>query len=103
MAGFESLNVDVSVVLGKTSMPLSQFLKLGRGAVIDLDSGDSDLVTILANGHPVARGEVAVNGTAVQIEITELVRKPTTVRTADMTIGAACELDVPTGLAALAG
>lgn len=81
-------------------MPLSQFLKLGRGAVIDLQSGDSDLVTILANGHPIARGEVGVNGTAVQIEVTELVRKATIVRTTDMTIGDACELELRPALAA---
>jgi flagellar motor switch protein FliN len=93
MAGLENLDVDVAVVLGKTCMPLSHFLKLGRGAVIDLESGDTDLVEILANGHLIARGEVAVNGTNVRIEITEIVPKATIVRERGTTIGDACHLD----------
>lgn len=90
MVGLESLDVDVAVVLGRTCMPLSQLLKLGRGTVIDLDCGDTDLVEIFANGLLIAKGEVAVSGTGIRVEITELVKKATIIRTPDVTIGASC-------------
>jgi flagellar motor switch protein FliN/FliY len=93
VAGLENLDVDVAVVLGKTFMPLNAFLKLGRGAVIDLESGDTDLVEILANGHLIARGEVAVNGTNVRIEVTELVERTTVVTEPGMTIGQFCLIE----------
>jgi flagellar motor switch protein FliN len=55
-----SLPVSVQVVLGSTSLPVADLLKLGRGAVITLDQQVGDPVDIVVSGRIVARGEVVV-------------------------------------------
>ncbi len=52
--------VTVQVVLGSTSMPVANLLKLGRGAVIPLDHRVGEPVDVVVNGRIVARGEVVV-------------------------------------------
>ena len=42
---------------------------MGRGAVIPLDSGEDDQVWILANNHPIARGDVVLQGDRISITI----------------------------------
>ena len=66
----KSVHVDIQVVLGRASMPMSQLLKMGRGAVIPLDANVNDEVWILANNHPVARGEIQINDENISICIT---------------------------------
>ena len=87
MAGLDDLDVELTVVLGKTRMPLRQLLRLGRGAIVALDAADRDLVDILANGHPIARGEVVVNAGAISVKVTEMVRKPMVLRDPGTRIG----------------
>ncbi len=53
-------------------MPIHQALRLGRGAIIELDAAEDDDVDILANNHPVAKGKVAVNGNRITVSVTEL-------------------------------
>ncbi len=53
-------------------MPIHQVLRLGRGAIIELDSSVEDPVKILANDMPVAIGTVAVNGNRIAVEVTQL-------------------------------
>ena len=62
MARLDDVSVDIAVVLGTTSMPIHQVLRLGRGAIIELDSSEEDEVRILANNMPVAKGTVVVTG-----------------------------------------
>ena len=57
----KAVNVEISVVLGRSTLPMQQLLRMGRGAVIPLDAKASDEVWILANNHPVARGEIQIN------------------------------------------
>jgi len=52
-------------------MPIHQLLKMGRGAVIELDSNVDDPVLIYANNRLIARGEVMVSGENVAVTITE--------------------------------
>ena len=66
----KSVSVDIQVVLGRASMPMSQLLKMGRGAVIPLDATVNDEVWILANNHPVARGEIQINDENIAITVT---------------------------------
>jgi flagellar motor switch protein FliN/FliY len=47
-------------------------LRLGRGAVIELDATEEDEVQILANNFPVARGIVVVQGNRIAVEVKEL-------------------------------
>ena len=72
MAKLDDVAVDISVVLGTTSMPIHQVLRLGRGAIIELDSSEDDEVHILANSLPVARGTVVVSGNRIAIEVKQL-------------------------------
>jgi flagellar motor switch protein FliN/FliY len=65
-----AVKVEVTVVLGRSSMPIQQFLRMGRGAVIPLDAEEDDEVWILANNHPIARGEIQIQGDRVTVNIT---------------------------------
>lgn len=55
-------------------MPIHQLLKMGRGAVIELESLQSDPVLILANNRIVARGTIMIQGEAIAVSILNLVR-----------------------------
>lgn len=67
------VNVDLSVVLGRTLLRVYQLLKLGRGAVVELNRTLNEPVEILANEIPIAKGEVFVTDEGyIGIKITEL-------------------------------
>ena len=72
MATLGNVSVDIAVVLGKTSMPIHQVLRLGRGAIIELDASEEDEVRILANNMPVAKGTVIVSGNRITVEVKQL-------------------------------
>ena len=76
MATLDKVSVEVSVVLGRSRMPIHQLLRMGRGAVIELDAGNEDEMEILANDMPVARGLVVVQGNRIAIEVRELIKRP---------------------------
>ncbi|MBX6328911.1 MAG: flagellar motor switch protein FliN [Pseudolabrys sp.] len=80
MATLDKVTVDITVVLGTTSMPIHQVLRLGRGAVIELDASEDDDVDILANDLTVARGTVAVNGNRIAVEVSQLLPRPPDMR-----------------------
>ncbi len=65
------VSVELAVVLGRCRMPMQQLLRMGRGAVIPLDTKDSDQLWILANGKPIARGEITIQGDRLCISVTE--------------------------------
>jgi flagellar motor switch protein FliN len=75
----DKVAIDLQVVLGTTLMPVHQVLRLGRGAIIELDTSEDDEVNILANNFPVAKGTVVVSGNRIAVEVKEL-----TPRLADM-------------------
>lgn len=66
--------VQISVVLGKTSMPLSQLLKLGKGAVIELDRAVGEPVDIFVNNKIVAKGEIVIVDNKIGVTLTEVIR-----------------------------
>jgi len=72
VATLDKVSVEITVVLGTTIMPVHQVLRLGRGAIIELDSTEEDAVSILANDLPVAKGTVVVNGNRIAVEVGEL-------------------------------
>ena len=77
MATLDKVAIDITVVLGTTSMPVHQVLRLGRGAIIELDAGEDDDVKILANGLAVAAGAVQVSGNRITVEVSEILpRRP---------------------------
>ena len=65
-----AVSVDIQVVLGRATLPMAQLLKMGRGAVIPLDTTVNDEVWILANNHPIARGEIQITDDHISIEVT---------------------------------
>lgn len=69
VATLNSVSLDIAVVLGSTVMPVHQVLRLGRGAIIELDSRENDSVRILVNNHPVAEGAVVVSGSRIGVEV----------------------------------
>jgi flagellar motor switch protein FliN/FliY len=66
----KAVNVEIQVVLGRSTLPMQQLLRMGRGAVIPLDAGVNDEVWILANNHPVARGEIQISDEKISIAVT---------------------------------
>jgi len=66
--------VQISAVLGRSTMQVSQLLKLGRGAVIELDRKVGEAIDIYVNNRLVARGEVVVVEDKLGITMTEIVK-----------------------------
>ncbi len=52
LSQIKAVNVEIAVVLGRSTLPMQQLLRMGRGAVIPLDAKVADEVWILANNHP---------------------------------------------------
>ncbi len=77
VATLDKVTVEITVVLGSTTMPVHQVLRLGRGAIIELESTEEDAVNILANDLPIAKGTVVVNGNRIAVEVGGLMpRRP---------------------------
>jgi flagellar motor switch protein FliN/FliY len=72
VATLDKVSLDIAVVLGASSMPIHQALRLGRGAIIELDASEEDEVQILANNFPVAKGMVVVSGNRIAVEVKEM-------------------------------
>jgi flagellar motor switch protein FliN len=66
--------VQVSAVLGKATMQVNQLLKLGRGAVVELDRKVGEAVDIYVNDRLVARGEVVVVEDRLGVTMTEIIK-----------------------------
>lgn len=66
--------VQVSAVLGKSHMQVSQLLKLGRGAVVELDRKVGEAIDIYVNNRLVARGEVVVVDDKLGVTMTEIIK-----------------------------
>jgi flagellar motor switch protein FliN/FliY len=72
LSRFYDVKVKISVELGRTSLPLSEMLKLGEGAVVELDRAVGDPVDLVADGVVLARGEIVVVNDCYGIRITEV-------------------------------
>ncbi|WP_321390026.1 FliM/FliN family flagellar motor switch protein [Emcibacter sp.] len=70
----EDVDIELTLVLGQAMMPIRHLLKLGRGAVIDLDGDQDQPVKLYANGELIARGEIVVSGENIAVNITESVK-----------------------------
>ena len=66
--------VNVSAVLGKTHIEVSNLLKLGRGAVVELDRKVGEAIDIYVNDRLVARGEVVVVDDRLGVTMTEIIK-----------------------------
>jgi len=73
MEALNRVKVDIDVVIGKSSMPIRQLLKVGRGAVVDLDARHDDPVLVYGNGELIAKGEVVIVGERIGVTLTEII------------------------------
>ncbi|WP_127143381.1 FliM/FliN family flagellar motor switch protein [Pelagibacterium montanilacus] len=76
MNTLETIDVDISVELGSTTLPIHHLLRLGRGAVIELDALETDPMRIYANNTLIAKGEIQVDEGNLNVVVTEKVIKP---------------------------
>ena len=66
--------VQVSAVLGRATMQVSQLLRLGRGAVVELDRKVGEAIDIYVNNRLIARGEVVVVDDHLGVTMTEIIK-----------------------------
>lgn len=75
MSTLDNIEVDITVELGAAVMPIHHMLRMGRGAVIELDALENDPLKIYANNTLIARGEVRVDEGHLRVYVTEKVPK----------------------------
>lgn len=74
LGAIADIPVQLSAVLGKALMPVNQLLRLGRGAVVELDRKVGEPIDILVNNRLVARGEVVVVDDRLGVTMTEIIK-----------------------------
>ena len=75
MNTLEAIEVDITVELGATTMPIHHLLRMGRGAVIELDTTENDPLRVYANNTLIAEGEVKVEEGQLSVELTRKIFK----------------------------
>ena len=66
--------VQVSAVLGRSKMDIGELLKLGPGAVLELDRKVGEAIDIYINSRLVARGEVGLVEENLGVTMTEMIK-----------------------------
>lgn len=75
LPAIHEVSLEAYAILGTAAMPVSQLLRMGRGAVVELDTGLGDEIEMRINDQLVAKGEVVVVEDRIAIEITEIVKR----------------------------
>ncbi len=73
MNTLDQIEVDITVELGSAIMPIHHLLRMGRGAIIELNATENDPLKIYANNTLIANGEVRVEDGHLSVEVTEKV------------------------------
>lgn len=66
------VDLDLSVELGRASVPVREILQLGSGSIVELNKLAGDSVDVLVNGRLIARGEVVVVDENFGVRINEI-------------------------------
>lgn len=74
------VKLEVTAVLGTAEMPISQILKLGRGAVVELDRTVGEDIELHANNQLIAKGEVIVVDDRLGVTVSDVIRSPSSRR-----------------------
>ena len=77
ISAIHDVPVNVTAVLGKSTMQVSQLLKLSRGAVVELDRKVGEAIDVYVNNRLVARGEVVVVDDQLGITMTDIIKSDT--------------------------
>ncbi|MDB2384170.1 FliM/FliN family flagellar motor switch protein, partial [bacterium] len=75
MAVLDSIEVEIKVELGSTMIPIHHMLRMGRGAVIELDTTETDPMQVYANNSLVAEGEILIDDGRLAVEVTKKIIK----------------------------
>ena len=75
MNTLDQIEVDIAVELGSATMPVHHLLRMGRGAVIELNTTEHDPLKIYANNTLVATGEIRVEDGHLTVEVKEKVTR----------------------------
>lgn len=72
----EEIMINISVTLGTADLRIHQLLKLGRGAVVELNRDVNDYVDIYANNVLIGHGEVVITeNESIGVSITDTIKK----------------------------
>jgi flagellar motor switch protein FliN/FliY len=66
--------VRISVILGRTKMPVAKLLRMDIGTVVELDRQVGEAVEIYVNDRLVARGEIVLVENRLGVTMTEIVK-----------------------------
>ena len=77
VSAVENIGVDITAVLGVADMKVSNLLKIGRGAVIELNRRVGDAVELRVAGRPIAKGDVVVVEDHLAVSVTEVFKRST--------------------------
>lgn len=75
MPAIDDVEIELSIALGSTSLPVRQILGMSRGAMIPLDCGQDEPSLVYVNGHLIARGQILVDEDRMSLEIIEVLRR----------------------------
>lgn len=70
MSYLDQVDIELSVIAGNNIIPLQKFLKLGRGAVVELETKENDPAILLANNVPIAEGEIDFDEDRILFKLT---------------------------------
>jgi flagellar motor switch protein FliN/FliY len=70
----EDVPVEVTVVLGETTITVDELLKMGKGAIVELDRKVGEPVELYVNERCVAKGEIVVVDNKIGITMTEIIK-----------------------------
>lgn len=73
MNTLDQIEVDITVELGSATMPIHHLLRMGRGAIIELNATERDPLRIYANNTLIANGEIRVEDGHLTVEVKEKV------------------------------
>jgi flagellar motor switch protein FliN/FliY len=68
------IQVELYAVLGSANVPVKQLLKLGRGAVVELDRKINEPIDLFVNNLKVGRGEVVVVEDRLGVTVAEMIK-----------------------------
>ena len=75
MSAINDVEVELSIMLGATRLPVREILAMSRGAMIPLDCSQDEPSIVMVNGHMIARGQILVEEDRMSLEITDVIRR----------------------------
>lgn len=75
------IDLNVSVVLGRTKMALKDIFELGKGSLIELDTFENQEVEIYVNGRKIGYGQIVIIDQNFGVRITNILGEDELVKT----------------------